>query len=135
MLCTDEEVGDRLSRWPAAFVWMVDITDERKPIPVSTFRGPHDPDAPPNEGMGAHQPQEQLYPGENIVAVTWFAGGVRMLDISDPYAPREVGHFVPHPAAGHPRTGINDVFVSEDRLIYLIDRFNGLEILEYTGER
>jgi hypothetical protein len=135
MLCTDEEVGDRLSRWPAAFVWMVDITDEKKPIPVSTFRGPHDPEAPPNEGMGAHQPQEQLYPGDNIVAVTWFAGGVRMLDISDPYAPREVGHFVPHPAPGHARTGSNDVFVSEDRLIYLIDRFNGLEILEYTGER
>ena len=100
LLCTDEEVGDRLTRWPSAFVWMVDIRDERKPIPVSTYRGPDDPDAPPNEGFGAHQPQEQLYPNDNVLAVTWFAGGLRMIDISDPYAVREVGHYVPYP----PRT-------------------------------
>jgi hypothetical protein len=135
LLCTDEEVGDRLSRWPAAFVWMVDITEERNPVPISTYRGPHDADAPPNEGFGAHQPQEQLYPGDNIIAVTWFAGGLRMLDISDPYAVREVGHYVPEPGRGQARVGSNDVFVDSDRTIYLIDRFNGLEILEYKGTR
>jgi hypothetical protein len=133
LLCTDEEVADRLDRWPAAFMWMVDVTEEKNPIPVSTFRGPHDRDAPPNEGFGAHQPQEQLYEGDNIIAVTWFAGGLRMVDISDPYAPQEVGHYVPTPASGQSRVGSNDVFVSPDRLIYLIDRFKGLEILEYTG--
>jgi len=135
LLCTDEEVGDRLTRWPAAFVWMVDITDETKPLPVSTFKGPDNPEAPADEGFGAHQPQEQLYPGDNIIAVTWFSGGLRLIDISDPYALREVGHYTPHPAAGQPQLASNDVFVAPDKRIYLIDRFNGLEILEYTGER
>jgi hypothetical protein len=115
-------------------MWMVDVTDEGKPIPVSTFRGPHDPSAPPNEGFGAHQPQEQLYEDNNVIAVTWFAGGLRMVDISDPYAPCEAGHYVPLPGAGQSRVGSNDVFVSPDRRMYLIDRFNGLEILEYTGD-
>jgi hypothetical protein len=135
LLCTDEEVGDRLSRWPAAFMWMVDVTVETNPVPVATFRGPHDAGAPPNEGFGAHQPQEQLYAGDNILAVTWFAGGLRLVDISDPYAPREAGHYVPLPGKGAARTASNDVFVGPDRLIYLIDRFDGLDILEYNGAR
>lgn len=133
LLCTDEEVADRLERWPAAFVWMVDITHEPNPIPISTYRGPNVADAPPNEGFGAHQPQEQLYEGDNTIAVTWFAGGLRLLDISDPYSVREVGHYVPEPGRGYERTGSNDVFVAPDRLMYVIDRFSGLDILERSG--
>jgi hypothetical protein len=132
LLCTDEEVTDRLARWPAAFMWMVDVTDERNPIPVSTFRGPDNPDFPPGEGFGAHQPQEQLY-DRNVIAVTWFGGGLRFVDISDPYSPTEVGYYVPRPRSGQDRVMSNDVCVSPDGLLYLLDRADGLEILEYTG--
>ena len=58
-----------------------------------------------------------------------------MIDISDPYAVREVGHYVPYPAKDHPRLASNDVFVAPNKRMYMIDRFNGLEILEFTGER
>ena len=134
LVCTDEEVADRLARWPAAFMWMVDITDERNPVPVSTFRGPDRPDYPAGEGFGAHQPQEQLY-DSNVIAITWFSGGLRFVDISDPYVPTEVGYYVPRPRSGQERVMSNDVCVSPDGLIYLLDRRNGLEILEYTGAR
>ena len=37
MVVSDEEVADRLAPTPNAFLWMVDITDETNPVPVSTF--------------------------------------------------------------------------------------------------
>ena len=41
MIVTDEDV-DRLQPDPApemsAFIWFVDITDESRPVPVSSFR-------------------------------------------------------------------------------------------------
>ena len=34
---TDEEVSDRLTPTPNAFLWIVDITDEAHPVPISTW--------------------------------------------------------------------------------------------------
>lgn len=134
LIVTDEEVTDRLARWPAAFLWMIDVTEERNPVPVGTYKLPDQLDAPAKEGFGAHQPQEQLY-GSNILCVTWFGGGLRVLDLSNPYAPAEVGYYVPRPGKGQRRVVSNDVFVAPDGLIYLVDRLNGFDILEYTGLR
>ncbi len=132
MAATDEDVGDRLASKPNGWFWMVDITDETNPVPVSTWSYPQDHDFDPNEWFGAHQPQEQVY-DHNLLSLTWFAGGMRLLDISDPYRPEEVGHFVPEPGKGQTMVQSNDVFMDSDGLIYLLDRFDGLEILEYTG--
>ncbi|MEE8109975.1 MAG: hypothetical protein V3T44_03005 [bacterium] len=129
----DEEVPSRLAPSPNAFVWMVDVTEEARPVPVSTWRVPHaEPFDPNRERFGAHQPQEQMY-GEDVVAVAWFAGGVRFLDISNPYRLEEVGFYVPFPGKGYDVVQSNDVFVDPSGLVYLIDRFNGLEILELTA--
>lgn len=125
---TDEEVDDRLARWPSAFFWMVDITDETRPVPVATYQLPGGEDYPPGEGYGAHQPQEQVY--DDILCVTWFSGGLRVLNISDPYHPREVGHHMPPIGAGADRPCSNDVFMDPERRIYLLDRYSGFEILE-----
>lgn len=38
LVATDEEVPDRLADKPNAFFWVVDITDETEPVPVSTTR-------------------------------------------------------------------------------------------------
>jgi len=70
-----------------------------------------------------------------LIALTWFSGGLRFVDISDPYAPTEVGYYVPRPRSGQERVMSNDVCVSPDGLIYLLDRANGLEILEWGGTR
>jgi hypothetical protein len=131
LVVTDEEVSDRLSPTPNAFLWVVDVTDETKPVPVATFRVPHDKPFDQDCWFGAHQPQEQV--DGNVLFVTWFAGGLRAVDISDPYAPREVGHYMPKPGPGQSIVQSNDVFYDRKTgLIYVIDRLNGLDIVAFN---
>lgn len=131
LVVTDEEVADRLAPSPNAFLWIVDITDETRPVPISTFRVPHDLPFDRECWFGAHQPQEIV--DGNVLCVTWFAGGLRAVDISDVYRPTEIGSFMPTPYGSHPVQS-NDVFFERERgLIYVIDRFRGLDILEFTS--
>jgi hypothetical protein len=44
-----------------------------------------------------------------------------------------VGYFIPTPGKGQKTVQSNDVFVDDAGLIYLLDRLNGLDILEYSG--
>jgi len=83
--------------------------------------------------FGAHQFQEHL--SDTLVYVTWFSGGLRIVDVADPSLPREVGHFIPEPSGGNASPQSNDVDVDARGLIYLLDRNQGLDILEYTGAR
>jgi hypothetical protein len=70
---------------------------------------------------------------DSLVYVTWFRGGLRIVDIADPAKPKEVGYFIPTPGKGQKTVQSNDVFVDDAGLIYLLDRLNGLDILEYGG--
>jgi hypothetical protein len=129
LVVTDEEtVSQKLFPTPSAFMWIVDITEETRPIPISTFIVPQKGESAPGNYFGAHQPAEQVY--DNIHYVTWFAGGLRAIDISNPYVPTEVGYYMPHPGKGQKVVQSNDVFRRNDGLIFLIDRLDGLEILE-----
>lgn len=131
MIVTDEEVSDRLAPTPNAFMWTVDVTEETNPVPVATFRVPHGQPFNKDCWFGAHQPQEQV--DGNIIFVTWFAGGLRAVDISDPYALKEIGHFDPKPGKGQTIVQSNDVFRDrETGLIYLADRLTGVDILEFN---
>jgi hypothetical protein len=107
---------------------MVDITDETRPVPISTFNTVEAHDIEPGHQYGAHQPAEQVY--DNKMFVTWFSGGLRVVDISNPYLPTEIGYYVPAPGRGQKTVKSNDVFRAENGLLYLIDRLDGLEILE-----
>jgi hypothetical protein len=128
MIVTDEEVGEKLTPTPNAFLWIVDITEETRPMPIANFMIPYDGESKPGNRFGAHQPAEQVY--DNIHYVTWFAGGLRALDLSNPFAPKEVGYYVPVPGKGQTVVQSNDVFRADDGNLYLIDRLDGLEILE-----
>ncbi|MFQ5850097.1 MAG: LVIVD repeat-containing protein [Candidatus Binatia bacterium] len=127
MVVTDEE-AHKLSPTPSAFLWVVDISDETRPIPVSTFIVPQDGESNHGSRFGAHQPAEQVY--GNILYVTWFVAGLRAIDFSNPYLPTEVGTYIPLPGKGQKTVQSNDVFHRDDGLLFLIDRLDGLEILE-----
>ena len=71
-----------------------------------------------------------MYGDDTVLAVTWFSGGLRLLDIKDPYQPTEVGHFIPDPVGGYRLAQSNDVFYDGNGLLYVIDRVSGLDILE-----
>jgi hypothetical protein len=81
--------------------------------------------------FGAHQFCERMT--GSIVHAVWFGGGLRILDVADPANPREVGHFIPEPAAGRPAPQSNDVALDARGLIYVIDRHVGFDILEFQG--
>jgi hypothetical protein len=83
---------------------------------------------PQPEFTGCHQPAEQVYGTE--IPVTWFANGLRVVDIKNPHAPREVAYFVPDAPKGFERPSSNDVFLTREGLIYLVDRQRGMHILE-----
>jgi len=129
MLVADEDVD---KRWPSApaFLWIYDITNEAAPVPIGTFQvAGIDPDGAAQAPMtGCHQPSERI--NGTIVPCAWFAQGLRLLDISDPFAPKEVGSYVPDPPAGHARASSNDVTLDERGLLYLVDRQGGVDILE-----
>jgi hypothetical protein len=127
MLAADEDVA-KLAPGPPSFLWLVDITDERRPVPFASFQVAGVDGAPQPEFTGCHQPSERVTGTE--IPVAWFAHGLRVVDIANPHTPREVAHFRPPAPAGHARVSSNDVCVDDRGLLYLIDRGRGLHILE-----
>jgi hypothetical protein len=74
--------------------------------------------------MHAHNPT--VLP--DLVFVGWLGHGVRAIDISNPFNPREVGHARPVPWG--------DIMTYPDihnGLIYVGDNHTGLHVLKYTG--
>ena len=125
LVVTDEE-AQKLQPEPQAFFWVVDITEETRPTPIATFLLP---DGHRTAGrFGAHQPAEQVH--GNTLYVTWFSGGLMAVDISNPYLPKEAGFYIPLPGKGQKAVQSNDVFHRKDGMLFLIDRLDGLEILE-----
>ena len=127
MIAADEDVA-KLEPGPPSFLWLVDITDERRPVPFASFQLAGIDGQPQPEFTGCHQPCERVTGTE--IPVAWFAHGLRIVDIAKPHAPREVAHFLPDPPEGHSRVSSNDVEVDDRGLLYLIDRGRGLHILE-----
>jgi hypothetical protein len=140
---TDEEHPHALGQ-PHAFFWVFDVADYNAIRPLSTFHvvdsespyrlahldknGQYGHDV---YGPGAHQFQEHLT--GTLVFCTWFSAGLRVLDIANPLAPKEVGWFLPEPGPGLKAPQSNDVEVDERGLVYLLDRDHCLDILEFQG--
>lgn len=129
MVVADEDVA-KLRPAAPSFAWVYDLADGAQPIPIGTFRvaGLDRDGAPQPEMSGCHQPSERV--AGAIIPFAWFACGMRLVDISDPFAPREVGYYKPDAPAGHARVSSNDVTIDDSGLIYLIDRQRGLDIIE-----
>ena len=129
MVVADEDVA-KLRPCPPAHAWVYDISDERQPIPISTIRVPGlDVDGAPQPNMtGCHQPSERFE--GSVLPFAWFAQGLRLMDIADPFAPREVGHFLPEAPEGCARVSSNDVTMDGAGLIWLTDRQRGVHAVE-----
>lgn len=128
-----EEMARRRGR-PHGCLWTFDITDPANIKPLSIFEvseldSPWSRAAPGR--FGAHQFQEHWKGGDTLVYCAWFAGGLRIVDIADPSAPQEVGHFIPEPGKGRVAPQTNDVEVDDRGLIYIVDRYTGFDVLEY----
>ena len=136
---SDECTRDAGADWPK-LVWLLDARRDDNLVPIGTLPlPPVDEFAYRGGRYGAHNLHENRpgpsFHSETLIFGTYFNGGLRVHDISDPFQPKEVAHYVP-PAPPGSRAGaiqINDVYVDENRIIYAADRFGGgLYVLEMT---
>jgi hypothetical protein len=138
LIVSDEAIADGGRDWPK-LVWVVDAREESNLVPIATCPLPPVAEFAGRGGRyGAHnlhenRPAPGSWVSETIIVGSFFNGGVRAFDLSDPFRPAEAGYFVPEAPRGS-RAGaaqINDVFVDERGLIYAVDRFaGGLYVLE-----
>jgi hypothetical protein len=135
---TDESTVDDAKDWPK-LIWILDARDEAHPVPIATCpMPPVDAYAGRGGRFGAHNlfentPSPNAWHSDQIILGTFFNGGLRAYDISNPFQPREVAAFVPPAPPLSPAKSIqlNDVFVDERAIVYTVDRFaGGLYILE-----
>jgi hypothetical protein len=132
-------------------LYMVDITTETRPFGISNFNVPNGNDYCNRGGrFGTHSINENQIPmyAKKLLFVTWFSAGVRAVDIRNPFAPAEIGHYIPAlnervrprctkiDGKDDCKTVIqtNNAEVDERGYIYIVDRVGaGLHILELTG--
>jgi len=112
-------------------VWVIDVTDEANPKHVAWFDVPDNDYCRRGLRFGAHASNEAQPPvfARRLLFFSWFAAGVRAVDIRDPRHPREIGYYIP---AGDPVT--NNVEVDARGVVTIVDRAGGgLHLLELTG--
>jgi hypothetical protein len=112
-------------------VWIFDVTDEARPTHVAWFDVPEGDFCLRGLRFGAHASNEAQPPvfARRLLFFSWFAAGVRAVDIRDPRQPREVGYYIP---GGDALT--NNVEVDARGVIAIVDRAGaGLHLLELTG--
>ena len=140
MVVSDEATREAGGDWPK-LVWVVDVREETNPVPIATCPLPPLDEFKDRGGRyGAHnlhenRPAPGAWASDTVVVGTFFNGGVRAFDLSDPFRPREVAAYVPETPPGS-RAGaiqINDVFVEDRGIVYAVDRLiGGLYVLEMT---
>jgi hypothetical protein len=119
---------------PPHMIRIVDVTDESHPEVRSICPTPGEEFCLRGLRYGAHCLHENRpasYRSESLIFATYFNAGLRVYDLADPDAPRQIAHFIPACPPGQQAIQINDVFVDEGCNIYITDRVGGgLYVLE-----
>lgn len=117
--------------WGLVRIW--DITDSTQPTEIATFRTPNSATNRTDGLFTVHNPEVH----GDLLFLSWYTDGLRVVDISNPEAPEEVASFVP-PFIEDSDGEIMPPYVwgvhVEDNLIFLSDMVGGLFILEMTSE-
>ncbi len=160
-----DELGEECGKGEKSKSYMFDITHEDHPMPVSTFFVPVGDFCTSGGNFGPHQHAETVNGELNRFEdkLAWLAyvnAGVRVIDLSDPYHLKEIGHYIPKT---NMRTEdvrpiqLTDVDIDNRGFAYATDRSaavcltpdgadvkaeggascvgTGLFILEYTGKK
>ena len=132
---------------------MIDIKDPAKPLMISILPRPVPPKGAPyadfcdkggrfgphNTNLEYHLPDVEKQ--ADLIYLTYFNAGLRIFDIKNPRAPKEVAWFMPPPPIK--RHGplpydklvsqTEDVLVDTRGNIYITDKQWGVFVLRYTG--
>jgi hypothetical protein len=149
----DGEAHEERCDEPVSIAGIVDIADPTAPRLISMLPQPLPPSGLPYRSycdkggrFGPHnlhlpQGRPELEDRDDLVYLTWFNAGLRVYDISDARAPREVARFVPaDPVQRYgplPATALvtqsEDVLVDRRGVVYLSDKNQGLYLLRLTA--
>jgi hypothetical protein len=137
---------------PLDHATVVDVSNPAKPVPLARFPTPlPDPSlgytsfcdkggrfGPHNQNQLQYNPNVQKQ--GNLAYMTWFNAGVRIFDVSNSRAPREVGYFMEglptkqYLKAYGPYARMEDVLVDDRGYMYVTGGAQqGLYVLRYTG--
>jgi hypothetical protein len=152
VMIVDEEIANECQE-PRQMVWFADITIETRPMIISNWTVPEASGNFCSRGgrFGSHSSNESMAPVfyKKLAMITFFNAGLRVLDVRDPYQPKEVAYFIPPiteatdkrciKVDGQERCKVaiqsNNTETDDRGYIYVVDRANtGLHILELTGE-
>jgi hypothetical protein len=123
---------------------VLDVRSADNPVPISTFPTPKDRDFCQTGNFGPHNLHENRpgsYRSEETIFATYHNAGVRVFDIRDAFAPREIAFWVPPVPKRlidpRPNASLSamtcDVYVTPEGLIYVSDWNAGLHVLQYQG--
>lgn len=121
----------------------VDMRDRAKPVLVGEFGLPENaaaacPELPTATAYTAHNATVT----RDLALVTWYAGGLQAIDVSNPARPTQLAELRPTQdfAVGYEDVVLADKQVEmwsypvvKDGLIYVVDVRNGLYVIEYSG--
>ncbi len=125
--------------------FVLDMRAPKNPVPIATLPTPRDRDYCAAAGtFGPHNLHENRpgsFSSEEMIFATYNNAGVRVFDIKDAFAPKEVAYWAP-PAPRKmidPRPKVSlaaktaDIFVMPDGLMFVTDWNAGLNVLQYEG--
>jgi hypothetical protein len=152
LLLVASEAGTFRCQEPRDVMLIFDITEEQTPVPISTFQVPEEPGDFCHRGgrFGPHSFADAYHPSfdKTLVVLAYFNAGVRVVDIRNPFEPKEVARFIPEITANTTESCIeidgarqcdraiqtNNVNLDDRGYIYALDRAStGLHVLELTG--
>ncbi len=152
LLLVASEAGTFRCQEPRDVLLIFDITEEATPLPIATFQVPEEPGDFCHRGgrFGPHSFADAYHPAfdEKLVVLAYFNAGVRVVDIRNPFEPKEIARFIPEVTENTTESCIeidgvercdraiqtNNVNLDDRGYFYALDRAStGLHILELTG--
>jgi hypothetical protein len=126
------------------YTFVVDVRAPENPVPISTLPTPKERNFCTVGTFGPHNLYENRpdsFRSEETIFATYNNAGVRVFDIKDAFAPKEIAYWVPPTPKRliDPRPNIGlaakaaDIYVTTEGLVYVTDWNAGLNVLQYEG--
>ncbi len=126
------------------YTFLVDVRAPENPVSISTLPTPKERNFCSRGVFGPHNLHENRpgsFHSEETIFATYNNAGVRVFDIRDAFAPKEIAYWVPPTPKKliDPRPNVAlaaksaDIYVTTDGLMYVTDWNGGLNVLQYEG--
>lgn len=125
------------------YTWVIDVRADENPVPIATFPTPTDRSDYCRLGnFGPHNLHENrpgFFQSEEMIFATYHDAGVRVFDIRDQYAPKEIAAWIPPPPKRmiDPRPNVAkcamtcDCLVTREGLMYVSDWNAGMHVMQF----